>query len=88
MTEESIKAHIVKIGNFQGIRIPKALLAMSGIQDNVEMSVANGVITIRPAREAREGWAASFQAMASVGDDAVFDPEIHTEWDTKDWEWK
>jgi antitoxin MazE len=88
MTGESIKTHIIKIGNSQGIRIPKALLAMSGIQDSVEISVANGVITIRPARKAREGWAASFQAMDSVGDDAVLDPHVHTEWDDEDWEWK
>jgi len=87
MNEESIKTTIVKIGNSQGIRIPKALLALSGIERRVEIRVSDGVITIRPARTIRDGWADAFQAMATSGDDALIDVDTQTQWDVENWEW-
>jgi antitoxin MazE len=37
----TIRGRIVKIGNYQGIRIPKALLEQSGIESDVEIEVHN-----------------------------------------------
>lgn len=88
MGSESIRTSIIRIGNSQGIRLPKAPLAMSGIEKDVEIAVTNGSIIIRPAKKAREGWAESFQAMASSSDNALLDEHIPTEWDEEDWEWK
>lgn len=88
MSSESIRTSIIRIGNSQGVRLPKALLAMSGIENDVEIAVINGAIIIRPVKKAREGWAEYFQAMASSGDDALLDDHIPTEWDEEDWEWK
>lgn len=34
-----MKARLVKIGNSQGIRIPKPLLEQSGLSDEVELGV-------------------------------------------------
>ena len=86
MESEPIKTNIIRIGNSQGIRIPKAVLAMSGIEESVEMVVDDGSMIIRPARKPREGWAESFQAMASNEDDLLLDEETPTDWDKQEWE--
>ena len=59
-----MKANIVRIGNSQGIRIPKPLLEAAGLQNEVDLTTRPGVLMIRPARRVREGWADSFQEMA------------------------
>ena len=41
-----MRTRIVKIGNSQGIRIPKALLEESGLKGEVDMSVRDGVLLI------------------------------------------
>ncbi|MFH0788460.1 MAG: AbrB/MazE/SpoVT family DNA-binding domain-containing protein, partial [Pseudomonadota bacterium] len=43
-----MRARIVKIGNSQGIRIPKPLLDQTGIMDDVELEVEKTQIIIRP----------------------------------------
>ena len=44
-----MKTRIVRIGNSQGIRIPKPLLEASGIQGEVELKVEDGRIIIESA---------------------------------------
>jgi antitoxin MazE len=68
-----MKTRIVKIGNSQGIRIPKPLLEQTGLHGEVEMDAANNTLVIRPVRRARAGWAAAFQEMAGRGDDVLLD---------------
>lgn len=87
MEHEPIQANIIRIGNSQGVRIPKALLALSGIEDAVELVVHEGTIIIRPRKKAREGWEESFRAMAAAGDDQLLDEVPPTEWEDEEWEW-
>ena len=83
-----MKARIVRIGNSQGIRIPKPLLEQSGLREEVELEVQHNQIIIRPAEKRRQGWDAAFQAMAKNGDDALLDPGFPgTSWDDEEWEW-
>ena len=44
----TMKTSIIKIGNSKGVRIPKALLEISGIDGEVELSLRNGSIIISP----------------------------------------
>ncbi len=81
------KAHVVRIGNSRGIRIPKVLLEQLEIGDEVEMSVRRGGLTIRPARRPREGWADAFRQMAAHRDDRLLDQPAPTKWQAKEWEW-
>ena len=68
-----MKTRIVRIGNSQGVRIPKPLLEAAGLQGEVDLTTGPGVLVIRPARGPRAGWAEAFAAMAARGDDAVRD---------------
>jgi antitoxin MazE len=45
-----VRTRIVKIGNSQGIRIPKLLLEQSGIHEDVEIEVQGDGLTIRTAQ--------------------------------------
>ena len=68
-----MKTRIVRIGNSQGIRIPKPLLEQTGLRGEVEVSVQDDGLMIRPTRKARAGWADAFREMARHGDDAQLD---------------
>lgn len=83
-----MRARIVRIGNSQGVRIPKPLLAESGIGEEVELEVQDGAIVVRAAGRPRAGWADAFRRMAERGDDRLLDPAvIGSGWDERDWEW-
>jgi antitoxin MazE len=83
----AIRTRIVKIGNSQGIRIPKLLLEQSGINAEVEIEVQGDHLTIRSASRPRAGWDDAFAAMAQQGDDALIDKVNATSWDSVEWEW-
>jgi len=53
-----VKTRIVRIGNSQGIRIPKLLLAESGLEGEVEIEVRGGELVVRAAGAPRAGAAA------------------------------
>jgi antitoxin MazE len=83
----AIRTRIVKIGNSQGIRIPKPLLEASGICTEVEIEVQDDYLIIRAAPKLRVGWDEAFAAMAERHDDILLDDVNTTEWDHFEWEW-
>ena len=84
-----IKTRIIKIGNSQGIRIPKLLLEQSNLVEEVELELQDEQIILRPAHPARHGWEEQFQRMAARGDDHLSDGEdaASADWDDEEWEW-
>jgi antitoxin MazE len=85
----AVKARIVKIGNSQGIRIPKLLLEQANFGEEVELELQGEQLVIRPAHRARHNWAVQFKAMAAHGDDVLLDADVMvpTAWDEEEWEW-
>jgi len=49
-----MKTSIVKIGNSQGIRIPKSVLSQTILSGEVELEVRDDSIVIKPSLDARE----------------------------------
>ncbi len=84
-----MRSRIIRIGNSQGLRIPKPVLEQAGLCGEVEISVRGDSLIVRPARKPREGWDAAFREMAARGDDALLDADVATssEWDEDEWEW-
>lgn len=73
---------IRKMGNSQGVLIPKPILAQVGLQGSADLQVRDGVIEIRPVRRnPREGWAEDAQRLAEQGGDALAWPEFSNEGD-------
>jgi antitoxin MazE len=81
-----ISGRVVKIGNSQGIRIPKLLLEQSGIQENVSIEARNGQILISAADSPRAGWSEAFAVMAQE-ELLQLDEVTGTAWDEEEWEW-
>ncbi|MEX2119409.1 MAG: AbrB/MazE/SpoVT family DNA-binding domain-containing protein [Pirellulales bacterium] len=83
-----MKTRIVRIGNSQGIRIPKPLIEQTGLSGEVEINVQDDSLVISKAKKPRAGWAAAFQEMAKQGDDALLDDESPlSNWDEDEWQW-
>ncbi len=84
-----VTTRLVKIGNSQGIRIPKLLLEQVGLSGQVQVEVDNDRLILSSAPGRRQGWDEQFQQMAARGDDRLLDGEalLLTEWDDKEWEW-
>ncbi len=49
--------HLVKIGNSQGIRIPKPFIEQAQLQNcELELRLVNNGLLIMPIKKNREGW--------------------------------
>jgi len=85
-----MKTSIVRIGNSQGIRIPKLLLRQLDLEGEVELTVKNNQLVIRPSQHPRQGWEKQFRRMAERQDDRLLDEDAVslTQWDTDEWQWK
>lgn len=81
-----MRTRIVRIGNSQGIRIPKPLLEQAGLSGEVELVLDGRVLLVKPA-QARQGWDVAFQAMAEEGADHLLDGSDGTRFDDEEWTW-
>lgn len=84
-----VRTNIIRIGNSQGIRIPKILLEQSHLGTEVDLEVEDEKIVIRSASSARHGWEEKFRLMAESGDDKMVDDDliVETDWDKDEWQW-
>ncbi len=54
--------HLVKIGNSQGIRIPKPLIEQAHLDGkDLQLQVVEGGLLITPKKNIREGWKESIE---------------------------
>ena len=84
-----MKTRIVRIGNAQGVRIPKLLLERSNLAEEVELEAEDGHIIIRSTKQPRQDWENAFRAMTERGDDELLDKNVvaQTRWDRDEWRW-
>jgi antitoxin MazE len=74
-----MKTAIRKMGNSQGVIIPKPLLTEIGAaaNDHVDIKVENGRIVIAPLNcDPRAGWAEDSKRLAKAGEDSLVWPEF------------
>jgi antitoxin MazE len=83
-----MKAHIVRIGNSRGIRLPKTLLQEAQLEDEVELQAEPGRILISKSAKPRAGWAEAALRMRAHGDDGLLDPPTSTRFDKEEWKWR
>ncbi|HEX6124234.1 MAG TPA: AbrB/MazE/SpoVT family DNA-binding domain-containing protein [Pyrinomonadaceae bacterium] len=81
-----MKAQIIRIGNSQGVRIPKTLLEDGKLSGEVELELHEDGILIRSLQKPRANWDAQFRTIADADDDQqVY--ETPTEFEKKEWQW-
>lgn len=87
----AVRTRIIRIGNSQGIIIPRLLLEQVHLakDEEVELELQPDQIVVRPTYEARQGWDAAFKAMADREDDEMLDGDVSstTDWDEEEWVW-
>lgn len=66
----AMNARLIRIGNSQGVRLPKTAIEEAGLADEIELIVRKGSITLRPRLRRREGWAKAAAECHARGDDA------------------
>ena len=85
----AIKTNVVKIGNSQGIRIPKTILEQCHLNRDVELEPRGNHLVVRSVAKPRAGWDEAFQRMAERGDDTMLDGDSFAEtlWEKDEWQW-
>jgi antitoxin MazE len=80
-----MRVTIHRIGNSQGVILPKPLLAQIGLTGGeAEMTVEQDAIVLRrPKKRARRGWSEDAKAVALAGSDALVWPEFSNENDAE-----
>jgi antitoxin MazE len=78
-----MRTAIRKMGNSQGVLIPKPFLAQTGMGvGEVDIEIESDAIVIRkPAKKVRHGWADASKAIAAAGEDGLVWPEFANEGD-------
>ncbi|MEE8057672.1 MAG: AbrB/MazE/SpoVT family DNA-binding domain-containing protein [Pseudomonadales bacterium] len=57
----------MKIGNSQGIRIPKTLIDQAHLEGKeLKLKIVNNGLLVTPAKKAREGWKESIEAILTA----------------------
>ncbi len=82
-----MKTRLVRIGNSRGVRIPKPLLELAGLEDEVELRVVEDGIVIASVREPRAGWEAAARLVRERGEDGLLDVPTRTRFDSAEWQW-
>ncbi len=82
--------HLIKIGNSQGIRIPKPLIEQADLDGkDLQLQVVEGGLLITPRKSVREGWKEAVEnILKSCGteilDQAWLDAPLSND---DDWTW-
>lgn len=83
-------ATLIKIGNSQGVRIPKTLIEQARLEDKrLEFKIIDDGLLIQPVKKNREGWKEQFDRAFKSRESS----EADHEWldaplvDEEDWEW-
>ncbi len=64
---------LVKIGNSQGIRLPKAIIDQLGLGSELDLQVSNDAVVIRNTTTPRSGWKEAAAQCHEAGDDLLED---------------
>lgn len=79
-----MRTTIRKMGNSQGVIIPKPLLIQIGLEGEADLVVENNAIVLRkPKDNPRDGWADVSRDLAENSDDALVWPEFANDHDKK-----
>jgi len=67
--------HLIKIGNSQGIRIPKIIIEQAHLEGKeLKLQVINNGLYITPIKKTREGWKKSIEKIiATHGNEQIDD---------------
>ena len=81
---------LIRIGNSQGVRIPKAIIEQAQLNDKeLEFKIIDDGLLIQPLKKPRQGWKKQFEKVQLVNNSNKIDKE----WldaplvEDEEWEW-
>ncbi len=81
---------LIRIGNSQGVRIPKAIIEQAHLSDkDLEFKIVDDGLLIQPVKKPRQGWRKQFDKALQSQESGKIDEE----WldaslaSDEDWEW-
>ncbi|KPQ18875.1 MAG: toxin-antitoxin system COG2336 family antidote component [Algoriphagus marincola HL-49] len=80
-----MKTSIIKIGNSKGLRLSKTILEKYNIQDQVELTLEENQIVIKPLPKPRSGWDKQFEEMHKNGDDEPMMDDFFEDENLEEW---
>jgi antitoxin MazE len=84
----SMHLQLRRIGNSQGVILPRPMLQQVGIEKEVDIEVVDGAIILRPTKQhPRDGWEKAFAKAAETDnapDNDLFDG-MSNEFDQTEW---
>jgi antitoxin MazE len=83
-------AHLIRIGNSLGVRIPKTMIDQLGFKEsfNLVFKITDDGLLISNVRQNREGWVEAFKTtQKDQKEDLLIADEVINEFDNVDWKW-
>ena len=68
-----MQVSLIKIGNSKGIRLPKAIIEQTGMEDEIDLQVEDGKVVLSPTKQRRAGWAQAAKTCHQAGHDDLGD---------------
>jgi len=83
-----MRAELIRIGNWRGIRIPKPLIEECRLGNQVEIRVENDRLVISAEHQPRQSWEEKFRAAGeSTGDERLLEAVPPNKFDRQEWNW-
>ncbi len=81
-------AHLIRVGNSFGVRIPKTIITQIGFKEDTQLTfkITDEGLLICPIHTHREGWSESFKN-TSKNNPHLMTEQIINEFDKDEWEW-
>ena len=82
-----MRSAVIRIGNSQGVRIPKVLLEEAGIAGPVELRAEAGRIVIERVSNPRQGWEEAFTTADIDEAGELLLGDFPNDFDKDEWTW-
>ena len=88
-----MRTQLIAIGNSRGIRIPKSLLEISGLENEIEMEVQGRSLVLKAPDHPRSHWEEAFAKGAATEQSNIKKEEEEWEafgnrFDEEEWQWE
>lgn len=78
----TISTKLVKDGNSVAVRLPKSVLALSGLREHILMEVKHGQVILRSSPVPRAGWREQIAQVSAANPTANTPDDDLTAWET------
>lgn len=83
-----MKSKLIRIGDSQGVCIPKPLIDQAGLRDDVQLRVVGSAVLVQSDSPVRSGWEDAARDIVNMGEDGVIDGPVPTDFDESEWVWE